>query len=129
MIQHLCKQCGESFQKFNNLQTKCGKCSYNLNAKPRKPIKKVGKVAKEWIATRNTFIKENPPNHQGYWQCAIQLPGCLGAITADQLQVDHIISRTHAPGKRNEQTNLQASCAPCNTAKGSRELSEGGLTS
>lgn len=123
MLEYMCISCGQTFVRFNSLQRKCGRCAYNLNAKPKKPMKRMGKVGKEWLDTRNEWIKQNPPNHQGLWQCAIRIsPQCLGWVDIDQLQVDHIKARSKRQDLRNEQSNLQPSCSYCNSEKSSKSL-------
>lgn len=125
MIEYLCRSCGRSFQRFNALQTKCGTCAYNLHAKPRKPMKRLGKIGKQWLDDRQEWITNNPPNHQGYWECYLRLsPECLGFIGIDQLTLDHVAGRGRNPDKRRDQANFKPACVFCNGLKGSRDLEE-----
>jgi len=88
-------------------------------------MKRLGKVGKQWIADRKEWISNNPPNHQGYWECYLKIaPDCLGSIDIDQLTLDHVVSRTRSPDKRRNQTNFKPACGPCNQLKGSRDLEE-----
>jgi len=125
MIERCCRNCGEPFRQFNKLQTKCGKCSYNLHAKPRKPMKRLGKVGKQWLADRAEWVTNNPPDHQGYWACYLQIsPQCLGRMDLDQLNVEHMARRTRHPEQRRDQSYLRPACGPCNELKGSKDLEE-----
>lgn len=121
MIEHLCKKCGKAFYRYSSLQTKCGLCTANkLVAK--KPMKKIGKVTKAWLDERNQWIKDNPPNHQGFYFCELRRPGvCLYSMTVDQLTLDHVKSRSRRPDLRTEASNLVPACLPCNRDKGSGE--------
>lgn len=119
-IERLCKSCGRSFVRYNSLQTKCNLCSYNISAKPKKPMKKMGKVAKKWVETRHDWIKNNPPKHNGMWACELKLsPLCLRYMDLDQLTLDHTIARSKRPDLRYDHNNLKPACLPCNTEKGS----------
>ena len=91
----------------------------------RSLMKRVGKRTAQWIEARHEYIKNNPPNHQGYWRCYLQIsPNCLRYVDKDTLTLDHVESRTRAPEKLTEQTNLKPACGPCNELKGSRGLEE-----
>ena len=70
-------------------------------------------VPAEWAKARREFMKNNPPNHQGYWECKR-----CGKWT-DSIEVDHIIPRSRDPSLRFEQANLQVLCPKCNSIKGS----------
>lgn len=118
MIEYYCVQCGRSFARFNSLQRKCGLCAKNMTAK--KPMKRLGKIGKQWLSDRQQWIKDNPPDHQGYWYCVIGNK----ALTIDSLTVDHDISRGRDQSKRREQRNLQPMCAYHNNAKGSLSTAE-----
>lgn len=106
-------------------KTYCDKCNITHTPlmcfyKPRKRIRQDGKAYHSWQDTRNLWLTMNPPDKHGYWYCTLNLPGCLVKIDIDQLTLDHIISRSHAPSLRYDLTNLQASCIFCNSKKGSR---------
>jgi len=115
VVEVICRSCGNTFAQFNKLQRKCGKCAYNLNAKPKKPIKRMGKVGKQWVSDRNEWVGNHPPSHEGYWYCVIG----GGALTIDTLTVDHDISRGRDQSKRSDQDNLQPMCGFHNGDKGS----------
>ena len=79
-------------------------------------MRKLGKVGKKWLQTRKEWVKLNPPNHAGYYICAI------GGeyIPADEMELDHIQSRSRHPELRFDLNNLQPTCHNHNSEKGSR---------
>ena len=81
-------------------------------------MKNNGKVGTEWLRVRTEFLKENPPNHQGYYKCTY----CPRWITADEITVDHVVSRTRAPHRRFDKSNIVFACGNCNEAKGSGDV-------
>lgn len=117
MIEIMCRSCGNTFPQYNSLQRKCGRCSYNLNAKPKKPMKRLGKVGKQWLADRAKWVKENPPNHQGYYTCYL----CGGQVHLDEMALDHKKSRGRHPELRSDQSNLYPTHHACNNEKGSKD--------
>lgn len=119
MIENLCAECGRSFPRYSTFQRKCNLCSYNSLSNKR-PIKRMGKVAKQWSVIRNQWIKRNPPSHNGYYKCYYcQLP-----VHIDEVQVDHKQSRTRHPELRYELSNLVPTCAFDNIQKGSMGVEE-----
>lgn len=105
----------------------CGKTTHTslmCFEKPRKTFKQIGPVAAKWIEARKLWVKNNPPDANGYWYCYLKLPGCHVRMKYEELTVDHIKSRTRAPEQRYEQSNLAPACANCNKLKGSRDLEE-----
>lgn len=108
-----------------------GHYSYQCYANPKKvlkrtPIKKHGKHAKQWLITRATWIRKNPPKLQGqFWECYLQIhPRCPKLVDIKHLTLDHIVSRSRDPSLRYTASNLRPSCMPCNELKGSRGLDE-----
>jgi 5-methylcytosine-specific restriction endonuclease McrA len=114
---------------------------------PRAPIKRKtklrvhGKVSKQWVLARETWIRKNPAPIQGlYWQCYLGIsPDCprllydpsnkpdddqLEHSKAQPLTLDHVVSRSRDPSKRFDQSNLKPCCWWCNTLKGSRSLEQ-----
>jgi 5-methylcytosine-specific restriction endonuclease McrA len=79
------------------------------------PLNPNGKVGKEWLKVRRAWLKANPPNHQGYYVCAI----CGRWVHESEVEVDHILARTRRPDLRFDHTNLQPAHSRCNTKKGS----------
>lgn len=79
-------------------------------------MKQVGKVGKKWQSTRKYWIKNNPPDHAGYYTCGI----CHQSVHIDEVTIDHKIPRSHAPHLRYEMSNLQPAHWFCNTQKGSK---------
>lgn len=118
MIERLCKDCGRAFAQYNTTQTICQKCAYNRYAKPRKAIKRIGKVTAAWLDERLAWIENNPPSHEGYWECYLQIaPLCPKFIDIDQLTLDHVVARS-----KHQATELRPACAYCNGMKGSKKL-------
>ena len=85
-------------------------------SKPSKKKKPIGKVTKKWLKTRTLWLKNNPPNHQGYYICYI----CNKWIDKAEITIDHIIPRSKAPELRFDPSNLMACCYNCNNNKGSK---------
>lgn len=115
MIEKICKECSTCFKQYNTAQTRCQKCTYNRYAKPKKPIKRMGKVAKKWIEVRHDWIKQNT-NSAGTWNCHY----CGKHLTIDTLTLDHVIARSKRPDLRYNHDNLVPCCYPCNSKKGSK---------
>jgi 5-methylcytosine-specific restriction endonuclease McrA len=92
----------------------------------RSPINKIGKTTKQWLITRATWIKKNPPPIEGkYWECYLQIhPWCPRRIDIAHLTIDHVVSRTRDVTKRFSQDNLKPACIHCNGMKGSRSVDE-----
>lgn len=78
-------------------------------------MRQEGKIGKQWKKTRREWIKLNPPNHEGYYVCWI----CSVWVPAEEMELDHIKSRTRFPKLRFVLTNLAPSCHTCNQDKGS----------
>lgn len=89
----------------------------------RTPLKKVGKQTKQWIITRTTWIRRNPPDKDGYWYCYLRIhPWCPYKLTLETLTLDHVVARTRDPSKRFTAANLKPACKWCNEQKGSQSL-------
>lgn len=108
-----------------------GHFSYQCFTNPKKalkrtPIKKMGKQTKQWLITRSTWIKKNPPPIDGkYWECYLQIhEWCPGKLTLEQLTLDHVVSRSRDPKLRFNQDNIKPACYHCNLKKGSRTLEQ-----
>jgi len=91
-----------------------------------KPINKIGKQTKQWLITRATWIKKNPPPIEGkYWMCYLRIhPWCPGRIDVAHLTLDHVVSRTRDVKLRFNLSNLQPACIYCNGEKGSKSLDQ-----
>lgn len=113
-----CKQMGHfSYACFQNPKR-------TLKKLKRSPIKKVGKYTKQWLVTRATWIRNNPPPiDDQYWVCYLQIhPWCPKQIDISRLTLDHVVSRTRDPGKRFSANNLKPACSYCNVEKGSKPI-------
>ncbi len=116
MIQRLCKNCGITFDNYTSIGRLCPKCYYSKVAKPRKPIKRIGKVTKRWLSVRAQWLRDNPPP----WSCYLcGKPLVLGTIT-----LDHVEARSRRPDLRFVEHNLEPCCFECNHKKGSKSLTE-----
>lgn len=87
-----------------------------------KPIRKSGKVAQAWAAKKKQWFKDNPPNHQGFYTCGI----CLLHVHKDSVDLDHIVNRSVAPGRRYDDDNLQPVHPSCNENKKLGLVRQGG---
>ena len=96
------------------------------NPKRKQTLKPVGKTTKQWLITRATWIRNNPPNHQGYWKCYMPKHHPLCPIWLDKydLTLDHVVARSRDKSKLFDQDNLQPASIYCNQMKGSRKLDE-----
>lgn len=89
----------------------------------RTPIKKQGKHAKQWLLTRATWIRKDPPNDEGLWECYLQIsPYCPKYVSIYTITLDHVVPRSRDPKLRYNLDNIKPCCGLCNTQKGSRSL-------
>lgn len=72
----------------------------------------------KWIACRAAWFDLNPPNHQGYYQCAL----CPDMVRKDETTLDHVVTRSQRPDLKYELSNLQPAHALCNQARGSMSM-------
>lgn len=92
----------------------------------RTRINPIGKHAKQWLLTRATWIRHNPPPIEGqFWLCYLRIhPFCPVRLSLEQLTLDHVVSRSRDPSKRYAADNLKPACKYCNSEKGSRSLEQ-----
>lgn len=86
--------------------------------KKRKPIK--SKPDYKWLATRRLWFRENPADHSGFYYCKITpclLPGV--PMLRAEVELDHIIARSHDLSLKYVLSNLRPSHGLCNREKGS----------
>lgn len=70
---------------------------------------------KLWLATRRRWVQLNPPNHEGFYICAI----CGLPVHINDMEVDH---RDGRKGERiSNLNNLQPVHSVCNRLKGSQK--------
>jgi len=109
-----CSRCGSpshtAFTCFRKQRTPIGK---------KKHIRKIGKVGRQWIATRKEWIAKNLPKY-GYWNCTY----CGKQLDLGSLTLDHKLSRSRHPELRYELSNLTPACWECNSEKGSKDYDE-----
>lgn len=79
------------------------------------PMRRVGRVGKLWLKVRREWLQLHPPDHSGFYQCAI----CGRYVRAEEMELDHIKSRSRAPELRYALDNLQPVHHTCNQSKGS----------
>lgn len=101
----------------------------------RKALKTSGKTNKQWLVTRRTYFKRNPPIMMpfphyecyicGKWLIPPKSSGYYSPEIAEQLgeypTLDHVLSRSRHPELRFGQDNLKPCCWQCNTEKGSKD--------
>lgn len=120
-----CKHCGLmghfAYQCFANPKKALKRTELRRSSKP---INKVGKQTKQWMVTRATWIRKNPPPIEGqYWECYLQIhEWCPVRIDIHKLTLDHVVSRSRDPSLRFNLDNLRPACSYCNTEKGSKSL-------
>lgn len=124
-----CKHCGLmghfSYACYQNPKRALKAIKRTQLKRSTKPINKVGKTTKQWLLTRVTWIRKNPPDKQGYWYCYLRIhPWCPVKLTIETLTLDHVVARTRDPSKRFEQKNLKPACGYCNDMKGSKSLDQ-----
>lgn len=78
-------------------------------------MKQIGKQGKLWLKTRKQWLRDNPPNFQGYYQCYI----CNQYIPQNEVTLDHVKPRSKNPELRYDSDNLKPCCYVCNNKKGS----------
>lgn len=69
----------------------------------------------EWLRVRKEWVKENLPDHAGYYLCGI----CGLPVHCSDMEVDHINGRVGE--NLVDKENLQPSHSACNRLKGSRK--------
>jgi 5-methylcytosine-specific restriction endonuclease McrA len=83
-------------------------------------MRRFGKKTKEWLKFRRRWIKNHPPNFQGYYSCYL----CGRWIKQNEMELEHMESKSRAPEKSLDEHNLRPSCHNCNSSKGSRSVEE-----
>lgn len=129
MIERLCKNCHTSFVQYLTTQNLCDDCAYNKNyntpQRLRKRALKSGKITEQWFEDKALWIKQHPPNHQGYWECYLKIhEWCPKFLTRKTLTLDHVKARSRVPKKRRTPSNFRPACKYCNELKGSLSLAQ-----
>lgn len=127
-----CKHCGQMghfpYECRLNPKKIIKRTAIRRSTKPlkRTPIRKVGKYTKQWLITRATWIRKNPPPIDGkYWECYLRIhEWCPRLLTIETLTLDHVVSRSRDSSKRYSSDNLKPACKYCNGLKGSRSLDQ-----
>jgi 5-methylcytosine-specific restriction endonuclease McrA len=76
----------------------------------------LGRRTKDWLKFRRRWIRNHPPNHQGYYICYI----CESWIPAKEMTLDHVIPRSRDETRVFDESNLRPCCLTCNNKKGSK---------
>ena len=82
----------------------------------KKPIKRNGTEAKKWYLFRKKWLKDNPPDDNGYYICRI----CQRPVSQDEVTLDHIKPRSTHPHLRYDVNNVRPAHLFCNSEKGSK---------
>lgn len=77
---------------------------------------KPGKRTKEWLRVRKEWVKDNPPDHEGYYVCGL----CGRPVHYQEMEVDHVMGRKGV--LLVDKANLQPTHVICNQEKGSRKI-------
>jgi len=72
----------------------------------------------EWLAFRYQWLKDNPPDHDGYYICGI----CGKPVWVGDVTLDHILPRSSHPELILDVSNIQPAHGKCNSDKGSRKI-------
>ena len=74
-----------------------------------------GEKYKKWISFRKKWIKDNPPYDNGCYICGICGRWCM----YNEVELDHIVSRSRRPDLVFDPSNIQPAHHLCNSMKGS----------
>lgn len=74
--------------------------------------------AKKWLAYRNKWKNENPPNYDGFYECYL----CGKWLYPSQITLDHVIPRSNTPSLSFDDSNIKVACWECNALKGSQSV-------
>lgn len=105
-----CKLCG----KLGHYPSQCFE---EKTPKSKTKLKQAGKYTRQWLLTRKSWFKKNPPNWAGYYICYI----CDKWLRPNNTTLDHVKSRSRHPELRFTLSNLRPCCYDCNAEKGSKD--------
>lgn len=97
-----------------------GHLAFGCRKRPKKPMNKTGRISKLNAKVGRQFKKENPPNHEGYYECYY----CKRWVPPELMNPEHTDSKARHPEERTNQKKLVIACTPCNEAKGSLSAEE-----
>lgn len=83
-------------------------------------LKPIGRVTKKWMLTRAAWFHTNEPDKNGFYTCYY----CGERLLPNEVELDHMYSRSRHPELRSELTNLVPACHTCNSTKGSKDADE-----
>jgi 5-methylcytosine-specific restriction endonuclease McrA len=111
-----CTECGNTgHSRFNCPRRPKKPLQTKTVLKPKKRMKQAGGVTKKWLAVRAEWLRQNPPDHLGNYQCHY----CRKDVPKNEITLDHYHSRSRRPDLRFELSNLVPCCYRCNRDKGS----------
>lgn len=121
MLKHrACKVCGSNYHT----------AGYH---KPKKPLKRSitpikmesDKARGKRITTYKIWIKLNPPDEYGYWDCYLRISSlCPKRINREMLILEHVYPKIKYPALKYEPKNIKPSCAFCNRLKQSNTVQQ-----
>ena len=79
----------------------------------------MAKAQAEWARIRRLWVKDNPPNHAGYYYCHIGGEW----VHESQMELDHVVPKSLQKINTDDpdwQDKLRPSCGPHNFQKGSK---------
>ncbi len=76
-------------------------------------------------ATYHRWIKKNPPNEKGEWECYLQISiMCPKKLTKHTMTLEHVKSKKSRPDLKYDLDNILPACSWCNYMKGSKSLDQ-----
>lgn len=83
------------------------------------PIKKVGRVTKYRSNRKKEWIRDHPPDENGYYICHL----CLKPVHISAMKLEHVLPKGSTPKAIAEaDDNLRPSHTICNSIKGSTRI-------
>jgi 5-methylcytosine-specific restriction endonuclease McrA len=82
--------------------------------KQPKPLRQLGKIGKALIKQRRDWIKDNPPDYRGWWDCYLCPKPIMSVYDMD---VEHVEDKSTHPELRFVRSNLKAAHSECNLKK------------
>lgn len=94
-----------------------GHLAFGCTKKPRKPMKKVGRISKKLLDQRKAYLEAYPAPHY----CAYCVySGIEEELKEKDVQVEHFLTKNNRPDLRFDWSNLVKSCPGHNKLKGNQ---------
>ncbi len=117
-----CKHCGSEQHTAFNCPHKPKKTLQARTAlKPKRRLKKMGRIGKALADQRELFLRENDPPYNCIYCLVI---GIDIPLLPEEFDVEHGKSKTRHPGLRFSKGNLYVACKAHNQDKGSKDIDE-----